>query len=461
MWQRKAIAAALLLEAQRGVAGSVGNGVLSCVNDQSSYWPQCSPGQNKPGVNGPSGYEFGYYCTQEWAEALNEVLCGSVVGKCDDVEAIHKFLSQVAYETGYYSTLYQPRDGGAGLIHMIPDNWKINAADMDALWPGHNYQGKLASMGKNFFQTAEYGWRSVAAWFKKTNRVIPGCGLDLFDAPFATQTRCILGWTNDRSEAYNLVGRCLPRPAGAPAGPAPRTPVQALVAPIVAPMAVGAAQARIGNGVLSCVNDQSSYWPQCSPGQNKPGVNGPSGYEFGYYCTQEWAEALNEVLCGSVVGKCDDVEAIHKFLSQVAYETGYYSTLYQPRDGGAGLIHMIPDNWKINAADMDALWPGHNYQGKLASMGKNFFQTAEYGWRSVAAWFKKTNRVIPGCGLDLFDAPFATQTRCILGWTNDRSEAYNLVGRCLPRPAGSVPAADLQNKTEKKASSPPRFLSAQ
>ena len=35
-------------------------------------------------------------------------------------------LSKVAYETGYYSTVSQPRDGGAGLIHMIPNNWPYN-----------------------------------------------------------------------------------------------------------------------------------------------------------------------------------------------------------------------------------------------------------------------------------------------------------------------------------------------
>jgi hypothetical protein len=32
----------------------------------------------------------------------------------------------VAYETGYYSTVFQPKDGGAGLIHMIPNNWPYN-----------------------------------------------------------------------------------------------------------------------------------------------------------------------------------------------------------------------------------------------------------------------------------------------------------------------------------------------
>lgn len=74
--------------------------------------------------------------------------------------------------------MYQTADGGAGLIHMIPGNWATNAQDMDALWPGSGYAEKAASMGKNFFQTAAYGWRSVAAWFKRTNRVIGGCGAE-------------------------------------------------------------------------------------------------------------------------------------------------------------------------------------------------------------------------------------------------------------------------------------------
>lgn len=186
----------------------------------------------------------------------------------------------------------------------------------------------------------------------------------------------------------------------------------------------------VAQSVLTCVNNKAPYWPKCSPDQNKT-EPGPPGYEFGYYCTPEWAEALNEVLCDSVVNKCHDKDAIHKFLAQVAYETGYYSTLYQPKDGGAGLIHMIPENWAINAADMDILWPGDDYKGKVASMGKNFFQTPAYGWRSVAAWFKRTNSVIPGCGIDLFDESYETQTRCILGWVVDRSEAYNIIESCL------------------------------
>ena len=182
---------------------------MVCINDYSSYWPKCSPEQTKT-TKGPSwGYEYGYYCTQEWADALNEVLSNPVVDKCGDAEAVQKFLAQVTFETGYLSTVYQPKDNGAGLIHMIPANWQTNARDMDALWPGQGYAAKAKAMGKDFFQTAAYGWRSVAAWFKLTNRVIGGCGIDLFDAPYDTQTRCIFSRVNDRSEEFTVAGRCL------------------------------------------------------------------------------------------------------------------------------------------------------------------------------------------------------------------------------------------------------------
>lgn len=186
-----------------------------------------------------------------------------------------------------------------------------------------------------------------------------------------------------------------------------------------------------------CINDYSGYWPKCDPGQSKSNV-GPDGYEFGLYCTQEWTDALNAVLSDPVVDKCGDFAAIQKFLAQVAYETGYYSTVYQQIDGGAGLIHMIPGNWAPNAEDMDVLWPGNGFTEKATSMGKDFFQTAVHGWRSVAAWFKMTNRVIPGCGQDLFDQSLENQTRCILGRFVSRQEAYDVVGECLAQERGST-----------------------
>ena len=76
---------------------------------------------------------------------------------------------------------------------MISNNWGTNAADMDKLWPGNDYAGKVRVMGKDFFQSPNYAWRSVAAWYKLTNRVIPGCGYDLFTQSYETQSRCIFG----------------------------------------------------------------------------------------------------------------------------------------------------------------------------------------------------------------------------------------------------------------------------
>lgn len=138
------------------------------------------------------------------------------------------------------------------------------------------------------------------------------------------------------------------------------------------------------------------------------------------------------MLSDPVVGKCGERDVIHDLLAQIAFETGYFSTVYQPRDGGAGLIHMIPANWPINAEDMDSLWPGNDFQAKASVQGKNFFQDPAYGWRSVAAWYKITNGVIPDCGLDLFEESYETQTRCILSRVVDRQESFDIVGNCLP-----------------------------
>ena len=41
----------------------------------------------------------------------------------------------------------------------------------------------------------------------------------------------------------------------------------------------------IHHSVMTCINGISSYWPKCDPGQSKNNA-GPSGYEFGHYCTQ-------------------------------------------------------------------------------------------------------------------------------------------------------------------------------
>lgn len=140
-------------------------------------------------------------------DALNAML--TTVGKCGDAVAIKELLGETSYETGYFSTVYQPGDGGAGLIHMIPANWQLNAADMDKLFGDQGFAEKAKQMGKSFFQSSQYGWLSVAAWYKSTNRVAADdCGVDLFDAPYNKQTECILGSPMDRSETLKVATGC-------------------------------------------------------------------------------------------------------------------------------------------------------------------------------------------------------------------------------------------------------------
>merc|ERR1719498_1740238 len=139
------------------------------------------------------------------------------------------------------------------------------------------------------------------------------------------------------------------------------------------------------------------------------------------------------MLSSSQVNICSNDEKVAELLGEVAWETGYFATVYQPRDGGAGLIHMIPDNWNINAADMDTVFGDHGYASAAASMGKNFFQSSQYGWLSVAAWYKSTNRVISTCGKDLFQESYNEQSRCIFGQASDRSESLNVAKGCMQK----------------------------
>jgi hypothetical protein len=186
---------------------------LIAVNSESGYWPQCDLSQTaKAGVSGPANYIFGHYCSAAYVEQLSEMfgelgLCG---GRYRDVR--RRFLAQVAYETGYYSTLEQPADSGAGMIHMIPANWRLNVVDMETLFPdqGHlvDFDTQSTTAAKAaFFRAPERAWKSAAAWMKLTNRVISGCGKDLFKEPYDEMTRCILGRVVDRSEALTLVSK--------------------------------------------------------------------------------------------------------------------------------------------------------------------------------------------------------------------------------------------------------------
>eukprot|EP00933_Yihiella_yeosuensis_P031045 TRINITY_DN2459_c0_g2_i3.p1 TRINITY_DN2459_c0_g2~~TRINITY_DN2459_c0_g2_i3.p1 ORF type:complete len:529 (+),score=81.92 TRINITY_DN2459_c0_g2_i3:90-1676(+) len=193
-------------------------------------------------------------------------------------------------------------------------------------------------------------------------------------------------------------------------------------------------QECVSQRVLTCINGKSRKWPKCDPSQSKTSsITGPFGYEYGFYCTQNWTDALNDMLSDPAVNKCNDRSAIHKMLAHVAFETGYFSTV--GAWGGGGLIWMIPEHWPINAADMDALFPndGQHYEGIAAALQKDFFQSPDYGWKSVAAWFKLTNRVLEeGCGADLFDQSLEDQTKCILNGDSSRQEEYDIVDSCLP-----------------------------
>jgi hypothetical protein len=174
-------------------------------------------------------------------------------------------------------------------------------------------------------------------------------------------------------------------------------------------------------------------------------------YDYGYYCEQSWVDSLNEMLSNPVVNMCANRTAITQLLAQVAWETGNYTYLNSPYDGGTGLIHILPAYWAANAADMDVLWPGNNYAGTMLQMGKNFFQSPVFAWRSVAAWFKLTNRVVPGCGFDLFTQTFDTQSRCIAGFPSDRKALLSVSTSCM---------ASVMNTTVQQAKDAAAVLSA-
>jgi hypothetical protein len=129
----------LILTRDMQIPECVGHDILKCINDASSFWPRCDPSQSKldnfPDLHGRTPDDYGHFCTQSWVDGLNTMLAHPAINKCTDREAHIKLLAQIAVETGYFSTLFQPADGGAGLVHMIPANWPINAQDMeDFFW---------------------------------------------------------------------------------------------------------------------------------------------------------------------------------------------------------------------------------------------------------------------------------------------------------------------------------------
>jgi hypothetical protein len=214
---------------------------------------------------------------------------------------------------------------------------------------------------------------------------------------------------------------------------------------------------------MIAINKQSGYWPECDPSQATKGSVDRSSYVFtGKTCSAPWAKGLNVMLrtlklCGADASSC---EIRHRFLAQVAAETGYLSTLGQPLDNGKGLIHMIPANWQINVDDMDSLYPGEGIKSYFATLTDTqkaeFFTDPRFAWKSAGAWMKLTNRVIGTCGKDLFQQPFAEMGRCIFSKPVDRSEAYGLVGKALKAcssSTGSTSEADKAKADKDKAAS--------
>lgn len=201
------------------LAACVNQATLTCINEYSTMWPKCTPEQTKEGGDGLPQYVLGSYCTQEWVDALNDMLMDSQVNLCDNTTAIQYLLAQVAYETKFFTTVYSPAgdpaypnvagDGGAGLIHMSPAYWDNNALDMESLWTDHAYSSDEKLQLQGVFSDPVYGWRSVAAWYMRTNNALPGCSGNLFLQSYENQTRCITGHTADREELLVVAGRCL------------------------------------------------------------------------------------------------------------------------------------------------------------------------------------------------------------------------------------------------------------
>lgn len=218
--------------------------VLTCINDKSTMYPRCDPTQKKPQAlceKEPNAemwpadpankieakhcndFEFGTYCTEKWANALNEMLSSREVDICGDEDKIARLLAQVTYETGYFSTLGQPEDQGVGLIHMLPMNFPQNAKDMDRVWGADNgYAEKVAAEGATFFtESPENAWRSLAAFYIGGSTV-PSCyGKNMFDMELEDQTTCIFGSSVDRSHELKVVQDCMAKPPSKSKSPSP------------------------------------------------------------------------------------------------------------------------------------------------------------------------------------------------------------------------------------------------
>jgi hypothetical protein len=219
-------------------------------------------------------------------------------------------------------------------------------------------------------------------------------------------------------------------------------PTDPTAIPIAPEPAAGAITECVSHAELIAINTASIYWPACDPSQTAKAtatnLNAPaSGYAFGDYCNATWSGELNVMFGALGLSGDEHCPVRQKFLAQLAYETGYFSTLGQPLDDGSGMVHMIPQNFARNVADMEAVFPGEGLQAAYDALGtdaerRHFFKEPQHAWKSAAAWFKRTNGVIPGCGTDLFAEDYDTMTECILGrWVAIMGGEVNSTSSCI------------------------------
>jgi chitodextrinase len=352
---------------------------MVAINSESSFWPRCDNSQNIKGS--AVGYVFGLYCSREWVTHLNIML--KDLGYCQNRPVIRNFLTQAAYETGYYSTLGQPIDDGSGIIHMIPSNWASNVDDMDALFPTDGlkaeYLSRDATGRKNFFKEPAYAWKSAAAWFKRTNRNIPGCGKDIFPLSLDEQTKCILGRVVDRTQAYDLVSKHIPLlpvsptpavvtqpPSQPPTTPPTGPPTFQFIPPTAAPpTASGGTGSSTGcegvpaysNGATYVYGDkavfenrvyQAKWWTR----GEEPNLGG--AWTLVHWCKTE-AGVVDESarVCGG----------ISEWLSSAIYNGGalvhFKNTVYKAKWWSRGTEPDVADSWskQSDCAKMEAALP--------------------------------------------------------------------------------------------------------
>lgn len=495
-------------------------GVWPDCNDAPSQGCACGAcGDTKIRGSSFSTYTFGLYCdpASGWVEELNNTVHALGYGGNDDASCVARrnFLAHAAHETGYFTSLIQPYYGAAGMISIIPDQWDANVEKMKALFPDEAvdiqaawnetelafpYEGAQNATKFNFFLDPRWSWKSAAAFFKGGSLVDDCAGEDLFAASYDRITYCVTGRVSDREEARQIVSQLI-ECNETYKEPPPSFGVEA-----------------INDNLLQSINAQSTtWWPKCAERQQKTcsvctqgGIwplceDAPSqscacgachemlpsktsitttetiiissnskaeiitttqfdhnvtAHRFGLYCDPSggWIEELNAAFF-AVGYAANDTTACHarrNFLSQVAYETGYYTSFLRPADSAAGVLNMVPSLWEDNvekmktlfpdeAADIQAAWTGTELTFPFPNATEptkfKFFLDPRWAWKSGAAFFKGGS-LVDGCqGEDLFASNYSRITYCISGGTPvnataeyPRTEALQIVSNVLPCP---------------------------